>query len=279
MHEIVPTNWLKNPEGPLKNYLIAIYASGVALSLYSVVAIFLKIEAISSYRAWEDSYATYSNTSRRLELIDELETLSSVDGYLWYFSLPFLVAVIVWTYNAHIAVQPLVLQKRKWGIGWSIGGWFTPIGFLFIPLLVNRETESIVRPNKEKLYQGPAWFICSWGAVILRRIAEQMFVDIEDFSSVMLTYILGEILTIAAVVLAALYFGEISSSVNLRKPEIDTAKAVTKINNAAMPPPRVENDVASATEQIRALGQLLSEGLISDDEFQSKKSELLKRFR
>jgi hypothetical protein len=95
----------------------------------------------------------------------------------------------------------------------------------------------------------------------------------------MLTYILGETLTIAAVVLAALYFGEISSSVNLRKLEIDTAKAVTKIDNAAMPPPRVENDVASATEQIRALGQLLSEGLISDDEFQSKKSELLKRFR
>jgi hypothetical protein len=44
------------------------------------------------------------------------------------------------------------------------------------------------------------------------------------------------------------------------------------------PPSVITGNATTAAEQLRTLGQLLSEGLISEDEFNAKKTEILKFF-
>lgn len=271
--------WVNNPEGPLKANLIAIYASGSALALYCFVSILTTFGTIESYNEAYDAYATTRQYSRSQDFIKSYDNFTSISRLLALFALPFVTAVIAWTYSSHKLVNPLSKQKRKWGLGWTVGSWFTPVGFFFIPLLVNRETEGIVKSEKEqKSLFGPAWFYAIWAAIIARRIADEMILGDSDFAQTLYVYIVGDVLTIAAVVFAVLYFGEISASVYEKEDEIKsgefkvgTIEQPSKANTSAA-------NVAEVTEQLRALGQLLSEGLISEEEFTLKKTELLKRF-
>ena len=271
--------WVHNPEGPLKANLVAIYLSGAALSLYCLISILTTFGTIESYNEAYDAYATTRQYSREQDFIKSYDNFASISRLLALFALPFVTAVIAWTYSSHKLLNPLSKQKRKWGLGWTIGGWFTPVGFFFIPLLVNRETEGILRSEKEKksLF-GPAWFYAIWIAIIARRIADEMILGDSDFAQILYVYIVGDVLTIAAVVFAVLYFGEISASVYEKEDEIKSAESKVDVIDHPKKADTSVTNIAEVTEQLRALGQLFSEGLISEEEFTSKKTELLKRF-
>jgi len=286
--QIENRKWVYKPEGPLKANLVAVYITSAALSLYCAVSILVKFGTILSFQEASDAYATTRYYSRTQDFVEDYNNFVSISELLFIFSLPFVVAVIAWTYNSHVLVQPMSPQKRKWGVGWAIGGWFTPIGFFFIPLLVNRETEEIICPNKKQKSQaGPAWFYSIWGAIALRRIADQMILGDSDLTQTLLVYMLGDALTIAAAGLAVLYFGEISLSVSERGSEISSAKAMSansfsdtsqvKSDASISTAISVESDGSVVGDQIRMLGKLHAEGLISDAEFSEKKGELLKR--
>jgi hypothetical protein len=56
-----------------------------------------------------------------------------------------LVVLIVWAWQAHRTTSWLSPGPRRWGVGWTIGGWFIPCASIVIPKLVLTETERIAR--------------------------------------------------------------------------------------------------------------------------------------
>jgi len=85
----------------------------------------------------------------------------------------FLILMIVWAWRATDNLEHWN-KKPRWGKGWAIGGWFTPIGFLFIPYQVVRDawklapTKAANSPNTRNNWW-LASFISWWiGAIAIR---------------------------------------------------------------------------------------------------------------
>ena len=57
------------------------------------------------------------------------------------------VLFLVWFNQAYKAGKSRGATGRKWGSGWTIGGWFIPIGNLVIPKLVMNETDRMLNPS------------------------------------------------------------------------------------------------------------------------------------
>lgn len=244
------------PTGHMKKFVVAIYLSGATLIFKCVWAINLAIDAKTS------SYDTKYNN------------FISIANFFWV-DLFFVVSIIFWTYNAHTYIQPLSEVKRKWGKGWAIGGWFTPVGFLFIPFLVNRETENIVNIGKKSnSLLGPIWFYSTWIAIVSRNFANQE----TGYEAFFNWHIFAYVALIFAVATAVLYFEGVSYAIQYRTFEIESAESRIETIVSAAPPSVITGNATTAAEQLRTLGQLLSEGLISEDEFNAKKTEILKFF-
>jgi hypothetical protein len=99
--------------------------------------------------------------------------------------------------------------------------------------------------------------------------------DYENFFN---WHILAYVALICAVVTAVLYFAELSYAIHEKTSEIEFAKSRDESVPTGSSSKAVSGSTANAAEQLRVLGQLLSEGLISEDEFNAKKAEILKFF-
>ena len=263
------------PTGHLKKFVVAIYLSGATLVGYCVWAIILALDAQESSRRYEGSSTpTWMVDIEAKWWEEDYSQFVSLANFFGIYLL-FVVAIIFWTYNAHTYIQPLSEGKRKWGKGWAIGGWFTPVGFLFIPFLVNRETENIVNNGKKSnSILGPIWFYSVWIAIVSRNFANQETENEAFFN----WHIFAYVALIFAVATAVLYFAEVSYTIHERTFEIESAESRIKKVVSAAPPSVITGNATTAAEQLRTLGQLLSEGLISEDEFNAKKTEILKFF-
>ena len=263
------------PTGYLKKFVVAIYLSGATLVVYCGWAIILALDAQESSRRYEGSSTPTWMVDYDAKLWKEdYRQFVSLANFFGIYLL-FVVGIIFWTYNAHTYIQPLSEGKRKWGKGWAIGGWFTPVGFLFIPFLVNRETENIVNNGKKSnSLLGPIWFYSVWIAIVSRNFANQE----TDYEAFFNWHIFAYVALIFAVATAVLYFAEVSCAIHERTIEIESAKSRIETVVSTAPPSAITGNATTAAEQLRTLGQLLSEGLISEDEFNAKKTEILKFF-
>jgi len=97
----------------------------------------------------------------------------AVNGHV-LINLVLLILLIVWAWRATKNLQTWG-APLKWRPGWAIGGWFIPIGMLWIPYQVVRdawrlapggETGSADQKNGFWLFGFLAW----WGSMILLRI-------------------------------------------------------------------------------------------------------------
>lgn len=97
----------------------------------------------------------------------------AVNGHV-LINLVLLILLIVWAWRATKNLQTWG-APLKWRPGWAIGGWFIPIGMLWIPYQVVRdawrlapggETGSADQKNGIWLFGFLAW----WGSMILLRI-------------------------------------------------------------------------------------------------------------
>jgi hypothetical protein len=66
----------------------------------------------------------------------KLQVYTLVTGLLIVAFLVAAVAFILWLYNAYRNVEAWRMQGLRWSKGWTIGGWFVPVGNLFIPKAV-----------------------------------------------------------------------------------------------------------------------------------------------
>ena len=105
---------------------------GIALSVVSAFALIHRGQIIGDLR--DDRY---SHSYSEIDTADTLVATTSWLGLLLYAAV--LVMLIVWAWRATKNLQGWGVELER-GPGWAIGGWFVPIGNLFIPYQVVRET-------------------------------------------------------------------------------------------------------------------------------------------
>jgi hypothetical protein len=125
---------------------------GIAMSGFSAIALIRRGQMIGDLR--DDRY---SHSYSEMDNADTLVFATYVWGLLLYFAV--LVMLIVWAWRATKNLQGWGVELER-GPGWAIGGWFVPIGNLFIPYQVVRETWMLAPSPDGSLPQernGP-WF-------------------------------------------------------------------------------------------------------------------------
>ena len=262
------------PDGPLKNEMTFIYVSGILVALWSFVWIGLASDTWSK-SGRDDSAIIWENAQIKLYAWGRI-------GFL--FMALFVASQIVWSYKAYRFTEKITGISRKWQRGWTIGGWFVPIGFLFIPFLVIRETESIIMRKQNKYaWAGFAWFSLSWIAIVGRRLISELSpydgygFDYSEQSVLYPVYFVTGFALIFSALFAFIYFGDISSEAFSNTPETLTVSSQIKEDTPASKSIEAEVDGSLVGEQIRMLGKLHADGLLSDAEFAEKKTDLLGR--
>ena len=76
------------------------------------------------------------------------DAVTAVQGVVTVISLALLVVLIVWSFKAHRAADALEAGGRAFGRGWLVGGWFIPVGSLFVPKLAMNEIERVARAER-----------------------------------------------------------------------------------------------------------------------------------
>jgi hypothetical protein len=206
-----------------------------------------------------------------------------------------LITIVVITYSVVKVTTKLTASTRKWNGKWAIGGWFIPLANLFIPFLVMRESELIIKHSLDEtkaqelavpksLDMGRFWF---FGNILVLGLfgASAELIASEDYDQE--TYglwsaVLASAVLVAVVTLAYVYFSRQNLLISESKefPQSVSNEQGPFQRMAFQPPaPSVgtTQDAATISEQIRHLGKLRDDGLITSVEFELKKSELLGR--
>tara|TARA_B100001778_G_C18601150_1_gene637300 strand:+ start:3027 stop:3755 length:729 start_codon:yes stop_codon:yes gene_type:complete len=94
--------------------------------------------------------------------------VGAASSFEFLIGIPLLVVLIIWAWRATVNIESSG-RSGRWSRGWAIGGWFTPVMFLFVPYQIISDawkkaannTESEGRRNKFWL----AGFIFWWASV------------------------------------------------------------------------------------------------------------------
>lgn len=89
------------------------------------------------------------------------------------------IAFIVWFHRANSNLRVLGLARVEYSAGWTIGGWFIPIGNLFIPYNIMAEIWNGSAPENAasryaKAAPGLVWVRCWWAGWLLMNLASSI---------------------------------------------------------------------------------------------------------
>lgn len=132
----------------LTNWLIAVYIVAAIAAVAHAVLEFLTLDAFNGFM----------KSTFRQELNERLDDWESVENsaiamgrVFGALALTAFVLLVVWTFRAHRASQLLWAGRRRWSIGWTVGGWFIPGAQFVVPKLVLNEIERIAAAPRVKL--------------------------------------------------------------------------------------------------------------------------------
>jgi hypothetical protein len=75
------------------------------------------------------------------DFISAEDLLGATAGAGTLLALVLFVLLIIWMWQAHRVSDQFQPLGRRWGVGWTIGGWFIPLANLVIPKLVMNEIQ------------------------------------------------------------------------------------------------------------------------------------------
>lgn len=117
-------------------------------SVGSAATSVLQFAALDSFNAFLKSFGP-AETSARFDRWDGWDRGATLVGHafllLWIVTF---VVLVVWMFQAHKATQLLWTGRRRWRIGWTLGGWFVPLAQFVIPKLVLNEIERIAMARR-----------------------------------------------------------------------------------------------------------------------------------
>jgi hypothetical protein len=98
-------------------------------------------------------------TQRRLreEWIDADATTSAMMAFALLCWMVVVILLMIWTRRLHRISTTLWDGKRRWSIGWAVGGWFVPLANFVIPKLVLSEIERILSCRRSDGTADPRW--------------------------------------------------------------------------------------------------------------------------
>ena len=282
---------------PLRTQFLWLTMSTLLLGVWGVVSGFLYINVLQEKRKSLKVYGA-GNEAALDKWVDAENLRNSWEQGRTVLVLFWFVTIVAMTYSVVKVTAKLSENSRKWNGKWAIGGWFIPLANIVIPFQVMRESEHIIKhslrgvKNQDLTLSGHLdrcryWFFGNILALLLIEMAAELTTFNDDWDYDLDTYglwcgILGSALMVAVVVLAFIYFGrqnlfidenKVYTSLDLNY--VDVGRKI--VFEPPSPSVKATQDAASVSEQIRHLGKLRDEGLITSIEFEQKKSELLDR--
>ncbi len=284
---------------PFKAQLIYLFISSLLFAAWASVNGYLNVMILLKKRASLDLCCETINEDAHMAAIsDWIDAEFSRDSWAQgriLVTLFWLITIVVIAYSVVKITSEWTGGTRKWSSKWAIGGWFIPLANLFIPFLVMRESERIIKRSlgnskiqelavSKSLDTVRIWFIGNIFALGLFGASAALIAS-DDYDQE--TYglwfaVLTSALLVVVVALAFVYFARqshlISHAMLLRQStsnEEDSGQTMDV--KSSSPSVSVTADAGYVAEQIRHLGKLQDEGLITSLEFERKKNELLDR--
>lgn len=125
---------------------------GSIAALLGALAFFPAISVISSTKIGTDADASKL-------LLSMFTLLVFAFTNIW-----FMISLINFSYRAVKFVRERGV-KTRFGAGWAIGGWFVPVGSIFLPYLVLRDVAGVGAENAEERKRSLLWFWVFWQVV------------------------------------------------------------------------------------------------------------------
>ena len=145
--------------GALSKALLVFFIFEAVLGLINAVAHFSRASYVNGLiNGKRFNYGT-------VEDLDDFVEASA--GWLLIVHLIAFILLVIWAWRATKNLESWG-APLKWSPGWAIGGWFVPIGNLWIPYQVVRDAWSLVpdeSPNSDNQNRNGAWllsFISFW---------------------------------------------------------------------------------------------------------------------
>jgi len=161
------------PLGGLALVLRWAIGGGILVSIWSTWAEFQRIDAVG----WEydmAGYRTLRDVKIRMDgLVDAEDALSIAWNCLAVAWLVIVVLLINWAWRATKNLQNWGAAV-KWRPGWAVGGWFIPVGLIWIPYQVIRDAWRLVPvPNEPPPIRRLAVWLASWLGLVATLVLRQ----------------------------------------------------------------------------------------------------------
>ncbi|EDX20893.1 conserved hypothetical protein [Streptomyces sp. Mg1] len=194
---------LRSPQG-LATALTVLLSAGAAVDLFSSGVGLYTRKLMTDYAADPASVESGS-----LDLSDFLTIRIGFAQGL--FSLAIAVVFIIWFYRVRCNGQVFRPDCFSRSAGWAIGGWFIPIGNLFIPYRTARETWEASTPydpdgTHRRVSAAPviAWWLVFTASELLYRFGSAQYVRAETPEEIRDTCAFNAAVDLTAVVAAVL---------------------------------------------------------------------------
>jgi hypothetical protein len=204
----------------LKTALTWLLVANMATTLFVIVAMLNRLGTLNDI---EKFGLTFSTAGKDEDARDFALTALGVWGLV---ALATAIVFIVWFFRAAKNNESLGRLRPRLGPGWAIGGWFIPLAFLVIPVLI---AQDLWRGSNPDIPRGDdRWRIAPrsalvgwwWACLLLSRVSlfigngKSTRLDVNDLQSSIKGGLFGQILTIAAAVLAILVVRAITDRQN-----------------------------------------------------------------
>ena len=115
-----------------QQYLLGGLGKGISILaiIYSIFSLFRVIAFANRANLINDFKDGYRPSFSAVENADDMVLATLSISIL--VSIALLICMIIWAWRATTNLDSLGISHR-WGRGWAIGGWFTPIMFCFVP--------------------------------------------------------------------------------------------------------------------------------------------------
>ncbi|MEU7551826.1 DUF4328 domain-containing protein [Streptomyces sp. NPDC044571] len=213
-HELRPAADVLRPPQALALALILLLALAALVNLFSAGVSAHLVSLMGDKAARPASVADSA--------LDLSDVLASVAGVLQTLSLlATMVVFLVWFHRVRVngeILRPDAFTRTR---GWAIGGWFIPVGNLFIPFRIAKEiwaASTQLGPDGSYRHVSTApvtaWWTAWVASLFADRVFDQMFKRAETAASLRDAWAVGlvcDLLTVAAAVLAALFVRKLTS--------------------------------------------------------------------
>ncbi|RST06559.1 DUF4328 domain-containing protein [Streptomyces sp. WAC07149] len=213
-----PVQQLRSPQG-LATALTVLLLGTAVVNVYSAAA------NLNTWSLMGDVAADPSSVSD--DTLDQSDMLVGVAaGLQWLALAATAVVFVIWFYRVRVNGQVFRPDAFTLGSGWAVGSWFVPLGNLFLPYKVARQTwEASVQLAPDgsfrRVSSAPvtSWWLVWVLSLVLDRVLGVVYVRAETPESLGAASLLGvvsDLTVVAAAVLAVQFVRKLTALQNVK---------------------------------------------------------------